>query len=350
MHSLYAQAIDSNGNEAFLSVLKAHDATIDNIHLRYDRHGEKVKARPVRLNASGSQRVLPPIRLKYYYNMEYILRGQDVTQVRAVDQVKTETAEGYPQTIPYHKWSNKGGLCQDLADDGYSTRSKILETQHNSAWSSVMLEQLLQVEFALGYGFGKRLVRIDTLTATPTGWTLTGPFKIWGNDTGTCTLDLDKDYVVRKAVIDTVSVSNTLWKFEITTADSVRTDRFTFAKTGHFKQSFQGTRKGDQVIGTPSIREEFNVTFVDATFDLADETYEKLTDFRPQPNSMLIDKDTGEQFVIDEMGKKRLVGNYDQPAPPVQRSSVVITVIVVHTIVFIVAAAIYCYFKRKRAV
>jgi hypothetical protein len=332
----------------FLATLKARDATVDNVHLAYDRYGEEVKSGQVAgpPKSMNSLPTLPPKLMKYYYRMEVIRRGQDVTQVRTVDEARTEVAKGYPVAGRYHKWSNKGGVCRELSDTGHGNQgSKTLDVEHNPALSSVILEQLLQVEFALGYGFGKRLQGVSTLTASPTGWTLTGPFKIWGNDVGTCTIDLDKDLVVRKALVDTVSKSSVLWRFEIETSGSVRTDRITFAHSGHFKQTYLGRQGREQVPSEKRVQDDFRVTFVKGTFDLSDAVYESLTDLSPQPNSILVDKDTGNTYAIDKEGKRKLLGYSEEPPPP-QRGSNITIIVIVHFVLFTVLA--YNYYRRRR--
>ena len=99
------------------------------------------------------------------------------------------------------RWSNSDQMVRNL------TSSETLFIDHTPAALQIMDEQRLAIEFALGFGFGKRLVSV--LSVEPTGadggHRIKGTLALWRGDESDCELTLDSNFLVRKAEIVFVS-------------------------------------------------------------------------------------------------------------------------------------------------
>jgi hypothetical protein len=132
-----------------------------------------------------------------------IVRGPDVTFVREADPAMPQGGASGGRLAPFQKWNTIEGLTKELMD-GKSGRDldRVLEIQQSEAASSLIREQRMEVEFGLGFGLGKRIKKVTALAARGEHLVLRGDIQIWQEDVSRFTLELDRDYVVRRAEVD----------------------------------------------------------------------------------------------------------------------------------------------------
>jgi hypothetical protein len=310
-----AHGQESADAKAVLARLRARDALVDNARIHYDRWWEEVFKVHWQINGQGGRPYLPPKLMKYYKREDAVVRGGAITVTSNLVPERTEWDERYGTFSSFQKWTNRDGVCRSMHRMPGENQQTHLEIETNEGRSSIMRETWMQAELALGFGFGKRLLQITSIEPVESGWIVEGRIQIWTKDVSTCRLVIDRDYVVRKAVID-IDADGNLWRFDVDTQGSVAHDGFVFAKTGRYKRTWQGTRKEGKVEGKPAVREDYQYAFRKAEFRLDDRTYEDLTTFNPPPNSYVINRDTGAQFEIDADGRTRINTPPQRPIPP----------------------------------
>ncbi len=298
------RAQDSEEAKKVLAALRTRDAIVDNVRIHYDRSGEHLHKIPWDLNGQNGQPFLPPKLLKYCNIEDAVVRGDNISFTGNADPKRTEVDARYGVSTTFHRWSSRDGVYREWSRMPGENKATDIEFETSDARCSIIRELWMARQFGFGFGYGKR-VEIQSIETTKTGWVIEGPFHVWTKDVSKCRLEIDRDYVVRKATIDADANGN-LWRFEIETAGAVGEGHVVFAKSGHFKRSWQGVRKNGKIEGKPDVREEEHFTFRNAEFHLKDDVYESLTDFTPPVHSYVRDQDTGAQYEVDAKGKVRI--------------------------------------------
>jgi hypothetical protein len=116
------------------------------------------------------------------------------------------------------------------------------------------------VEFALGFGFGRRMSKIETVEAVGAGFHITGRIKLGPVYDFPCALELDHALVVRQASID---LPNN--RMEVKTKGNRSQDGFAFAASGTIR-NFSGDNLDD----------EYSIVYEKSRFNLSDDRYHEL--------------------------------------------------------------------------
>jgi hypothetical protein len=249
-------------NEEFLAKLRTRDEQFNKVQLIYLMRGtQTIKDYswkfPDRDNVRPAQL---PKEYKYIYRDDLIVRGDDITHIRKV--IEPAAGEGGIQMMRYTKTANIGGLRTELAlEDAESNQGFVSSGDERSAGYHSESHLRMVIEFALGFGFGRRMTNVETMETTETGFDVTGRIGFGRTRDFPCSLELDRDLVVRRAVVD---VPN--GRMEVTTKGSQSQDGFIFAKTGRMR-NFDGDKAKD----------DYFIDYQESHFNLSDARYRELT-------------------------------------------------------------------------
>jgi hypothetical protein len=283
--------------QAVLNLLRAKDAQFDNAHLKYAVRSTVTQKPFPAWQYPGLASELgikqdEPRHIEVRCNEELIVRGPNATFIRTLVS-RPEEGTSDLRLVPFQKWSNTEELAREITEDRHSPQQdRIMDIRSAAAPVNVAQEQRMAVEFALGFGFGKRIRTIDKIERRDDHIILEGTIQIWWEDESTFTLELDSDYLVRRAVID-ADVHGNLTRFEVSTSGVARNDGYLFAREGHFTRSSMGRIKDGKKTGSPQVVKDFMLEFGDIALDLSDEEYRSLTKMEITPGTYVIDHIAG---------------------------------------------------------
>ncbi len=295
---LAVSAVPTHGEDAaqFLALIKARDAQFDNAQLTYTMMGtnkEKdyswmevpVPGQPVPERAPGP--LVEDVAFRYVDQMT--VRGAEITFHRL--QNPDDISDKRPWTSM--TWNNLDGVRTELVryDEAHSSdKAKVTYEKHKGLIADGEAEHRMCIEFALGFGFAKRITEVQSLERTETGYALRGTIKLWNKDVSQCELELDEAYVVRSAVID-ADVSGNLTHIEVDTSGSIEKEGFVFANSGQYRRRWDGRIVNGERVGTPRTQHEYEIRFEDARFGLTDEEYKALSSIEVPLGTLVVDPD-----------------------------------------------------------
>ncbi len=254
---------------------------------------------------------LEPMDFRFLEQM--VIRGDETTFVRQFDPALAQKNSSTQQFVPYQKWSNGGGLSREIVEVS-SGKEWIMDIRKRDPLGGLFPEQRMEIEFAHGFGFGKRIKEIKTITRAGATQIVEGSINMWDDDVSKFRIELDDDLVVKKAEIDT-NTREKLSHFEIRTEGKVERAGFVFAKTGHFKRVSLGIRREGRLQGEPHVVKEFSTTFGDVKFHLNDAQYESLVEMEIPRNSQVNDFVANRRYRVDKDGKIHDLGPAILAAP-----------------------------------
>lgn len=290
-----------------LTVLKARDAQFDNYTLSYKRT-ELITLKDPALVLAPDDAALDNPRLKEFvgkevlrtYGEEIVVRDLDITITAHLDP---ETAAFYrdvpvgigipaPYTFKsnteakqrYYSGEDPNGLIAPPSHSGIMNQLMIYPSD---AGQDTTQEKLTETEFALGIGYGKRLVSIERVEQTEDGLEIWGEMLVWVTDVTTAHLVMDKNYVVRKAEITALSSDGGTNLIHIETDGSARAGNLNVAAHGHFLRTAYLNATPD----TPHTTiEDYDVSFDSARFNLSDVEYADLVSLEPPDGTFIDDR------------------------------------------------------------
>ena len=304
--TLYASYAISSAQE-LLEVLQIKDAQFENSNLQYTTWGDfeeeviptwKFPELAQELGIKNEK----PKRISFLYNEQLIVRGFDTTFIRKLDPSIVEK-EDHSKTrlMPYQKWTNIGGVSREITEDfGSPQQDRIMDIYAGGLPVGIALEQRTEIEFAHGFGFGKRIKEIENITQEEGKTILEGTIQIWWEDISHFKLTLDDNFIVRNAIIES-DVKGNMTRFEIETQGTVERKGFVFAESGHFKRISLGQYKDGEEIGKSKIKKEFNLKFTDIKPNLSDEEYRILTQMEITPETYVMDHITQMHYKGNQM-------------------------------------------------
>jgi hypothetical protein len=287
-----------------LDILKTRDQQFDNVQLIYITSGIcKMSAFPTWKSPGLSERLgLPPESLgaqeiNVKYNEQMIVRRDAVTFIRETDPAlfPNERKPGTIFAIPYTKWSNTEGKQREITDNyplSHPKRDKILEIKATGRMGDISQEQRMEIEFACGFGFGKRIKSVDNIKPDLNGnLIVTGTILLWKDDKSTFSLSIDGNYIVRKAHIEAF-VDPVLNIVDVSTSGTEERDEILFSKSGHYRRVKWSISDGKKIGEEKNIK-EFDFEFKDAQFHLSDQKYVDLVNMDVPDGTYIIDKIAG---------------------------------------------------------
>ncbi len=343
------------GPEEILAVLKARDAQFDNVSLRYVRSGELTQE-PKPMWKMGNreqrqdQRPAGPIKIPYRSEERMTVRGPNVTFDRQIKATAAPAEDPDIQFVPQQKWSNAEGQVRELSDDYKEgvIGSRVMEIKRNEGASALVAEQLMEIEFGFGLGFGKRIKKVNSVKQEGDNRVVEGTIKLWREDISRFRIETDRDFVVRKAVID-ADVHGNLTRYEVKTRGAVARDGLVFAETGHVKRTWRGFRQDGKILGEPKVQNEFNLLFKDVQFNLSDMDYARLTNMDVPPETVLIDRTSGEQVYINAQGERQSLAKPNTAARsngPMHGLRFYLIVVLIHAVV-VLAVVLFLMARRR---
>ena len=287
--------------KVLLKLLKAKDARFDNIQVNYIRRGEYTPEPFPYWKFPGQKPDEEPSKpMSFRFKEQMMCRGRESTFERDVYTKSLLPSDSKTSFVSHQKWSNAGGLIREfLESKEYDDRSMKIESGESIAvWN--IFRQRMEIEFSLGFGFGKRIKTIKSVTKKGNQLVLEGSILLWEDDVSTYRLSLDQDLLVRSASIR-VEAGNNQTQYDVSTEGSVKVQEFVFASTGHYTRTALGLKESPvklKVPFKPKISDEFYVDFKSAKFDLKDEEYITFTKMEIPPGTHVTDKVRNMRYVV----------------------------------------------------
>ena len=264
--------------EEFLSLLGAKDAQFDNVLFKFSTSGNHT-IKPSWKYPEPTEDWWKAVIIPYRYIVKCIVRGPNATFIKELDPT-VKPPEGARWSMgSFSKSSNKDNLIRDLSRINPGQITGILNISPRGPGADGTSNYLRNIQFAFGFGFGKRIKTIERVEHTDAGTELEGTILIWNDDKSRFKLILDDNLIVRQATIDCNADGN-LTRFEIKTKGTIRKEGFVLAKTGTFKGR-----------GEP-----YDVEFLDIQPNLSVKLYEELTDMTPEKGMQVNDRVAGRTY------------------------------------------------------
>lgn len=280
-----------------LQALKANDARFDNLELQYLKLTNH-EIKPDRFHLSQSNKEVSkmpedywkPRIVKWASSCSFVVRGQDAVISYQAEPSLSEK-DKYISAVPYSKDGNLNGIQYELVDqqlpegapgktDPNYEKQLYIHKLHSPL--AGLYDTRMAIEFVHGIGFGKRIKKIDSIEPDKTGWHITGDIKLWVDDDSRFEIELDKDYLVRNAVIN-ANVKGNHTRFIVATQGAVPNAGLSLASSGSFQRIWQPSQpqlaKGTKL----KINEDFKVEFKKLTLHLSNDQYTQLTTFKIEP-------------------------------------------------------------------
>lgn len=295
-------------SDELLELMRAKDAQFDNVLLEYNRHGEyATKSFPAwkypDIADRNSWKNEKPEIIPYQFTEKAIIREPYATFTRKNDPLELPS-DLKSSMSDFQKFSNTDGLTREYVMSGSSPNYMTILKGGNPIDQSQ--EYLMGIQFAHGFGFGKRIKSIDEFERIENGWKMEGDFQVWRTDQSRYKIIVDEDFIVRKAEI-IADVFGALTKFEIETEGLAESEGFDLAQTGLFRRSKGGLPENDSLSTSRQFRvdQEFRIRFLRSQPNLSDQVYDELADMSPPPNTQVDDRVSGTVYFIDKSGKIR---------------------------------------------
>ncbi len=294
-----------------LKLLKAKDALFDNVHVYYIRRGVYTPPAFPYWKFPGMKPDPEPEKpMSFRFKEQMTVRGGETTFVRDVYTTPLLPSDAETTFVSHQKWGDSGGvLWEFLESKEYRDRSMLIK-KGDLGPTGVCGGQRREIEFSLGFGFGKRIKNISSVTRKNNQLLLEGSILLWDDDVSTFRLSIDQDLVVRNAVIR-VEAGNNQTRYDVSTEGSVKDHDFVFARTGHHTRTALGLKKPAvklKVPFKPHITDEFDVDFKSAKFRLGDEEYKALTKMETPPGTHVADQVRNKRYTVGPNNEPTDVG------------------------------------------
>jgi len=317
-----AAAFVAHGSEAdsLLQTLRARDAQFDNINLHFVRTYKKVvdNSLPTFALRPGS----PPYKRVEVDVTSYdqlVVRRDEATLLQALDpNTNKNPALADVQTLISDtvKQSNAKGIQRMYwgltGPTSLHENTNLMEINSRHIIDTIHEDQM-QCEFAHGYGFGKRITNITSVTRTNTGWEVRANMKLWQQDITTATLTIDDDYIVRKALID-ARVGSGQNIISCQTEGTQEFGKILLPARGSFehKTSAVINDNPEAFAEYPTVA-AFQVQPTGLETNLTDSQYEELIDFHLPDNTVVFDNIAKTRYYAGNPTETRPLNPEDDP-------------------------------------
>jgi hypothetical protein len=302
-------------HEAILNRLRFKDAQLNNVAVSYDKwkaaHNYfKPRNQTGNLDSRGSSRLQSDEdALEASQSVPTYLR-HDVLAIRWPSVTFTVNIDrGASEELVVgagRRFGNTEGMRREILHlNKKQVGGRVLTIQPASKGPvSVTQESAMKVEFAMGLGFGKRIVKIDSVSHSDRGMELEGSIKLWSRDVTQFRALVDENLIVREAHIEgAIPGSKRRNTFRVQTDGTFEKDGCLVAKNGVLCQSKQQIGD-DGTYGKVMIYDDFRLQVQEIQLDLSDEEYAKLTSYTITPGTTVIDRIAGFRYTADKDGKQ----------------------------------------------
>ena len=263
----------SDSQEFVLARLKARDSQFDRRTLVIERHWiEEVDPFTQQMamefaNLKGGDRNAPPRKdpLPPKHNQPHRItthlttRGDDIT----IRLVRENEKILHPE---FGRGANIGLIWSRCGDETIAVDKYTIHRRSNS----LLPMYARSYQWSMGYGYGQRMTEVTGVKMDRDRTVVTGKMDlVAGLDTG-CTLHLDDDWIVRKAVISIASASGGLDQYVVVTkGKQVLKNAPLVAETGQYRRIARPVNKPFR------ITDDYHVDFVSLTDKQTEAEYDK---------------------------------------------------------------------------
>jgi hypothetical protein len=200
------------------------------------------------------------------------VREPEVTIERLADLEKMKHPEYVAIPNKGCRWSTAGGV-----ERVWSPETKDLRILGAPAEDGILRWDAHMIQWCCGYGFARRIESIDAVQPDDGVLTARGWMRLLGYDASQVELDLDRDLIVRRAVIKVPSKDGAGWnEYLVETRGTVRPNGCPpVAETGRYRRILKPAARPE------SVYQDYEVRFVAASAHLTDEQYERRTRIGP---------------------------------------------------------------------
>lgn len=178
-----------------------------------------------------------------------------------------------------HRWSNVGGR-----ERSYSPATNTVHLMGKTTGGTLLSHQWM-FEWCCGYGFAKRIESIESVSVEGDRLFVKGKAKLMGYDDSRIEMELDRDYIVRRATLAVpvqIGTGNNKYVVE-TQGTAAQDDCPPLAKTGRRQRYLRPGGKPER------LHKSFEIALVDLSPPLTDEQYKERTTINPPDDARISD-------------------------------------------------------------
>ncbi len=283
-------AIGANANIELLNQLRLHDAALDNRTLEIEKRwtetivplAELMQLRrrdpAAAANPIDMENIPPtyqqPHRLRYrvtYRGPEHTMRIIEDLEPRINKEFGSRPNAGFV-------WSNADG---ELTDYSPATGMGHKQTSYTGNILSVMVRSF---QWSCGFGYGKWITAVETIHVRDQTTVLFGTMRLLNDDETRCTIYLDQDWIVRKAIVSIPSRQGGSDGYVVITEGTVSNGEAPpLAKSGRYRRILRPQGKKF------SIDDDYAVSFAALSRPLSDEQYAAAIKLEIPPRAIMVD-------------------------------------------------------------
>lgn len=208
---------------------------------------------------------------------EMIARKSDVTLKNVGDLEERLNSK-------YGSIDNTGYISTNVGGNvrAYSPKTETLHIL--GASSGMLISRRHAFEWCTGHGFAKLISSINSIVVTDDRIVAKGSGTFFDIDNTTFELEIDRDLIVRRAVISVPSRPNGFNDYRVTTDGTTRIDNApALAKHGISQRVLRPAGKPERDYT------KHDITFVSLSDPLSDEKYSQVVEFKPKPSVRKVD-------------------------------------------------------------
>jgi hypothetical protein len=217
-----------------------------------------------------------PHRVRY----RLTVREPEVTLERLGDFEKMEHPQYVAMQNRGFRWSSAKGT-----ERSYSPETNTLHILGQPKSGGVLRGYQWMLEWCCGYGIAKWMESIDSIREEGDRLIVQGKLQLMADDDSRVEMELDRDLVVRRAVISVPAKGGAGFnEYVVQTKGTERPESCPpVAQQGHFQRILKPAAK------PPRVYQEYDVLFVAAYARLTDAQYAERTLIDPDPDARIVD-------------------------------------------------------------
>jgi hypothetical protein len=178
------------------------------------------------------------------------------------------------------RWSSAGGT-----ERTYSPETSVLHIHGQPRSGGVLRAYQWMFEWCCGYGIAKWMESIDSVHTEGDRLIVEGRLQLMDYDDSLVEMELDRDLIVRRAVIAVPAESGGGFnEYVIRTVGTARPENCPpVAEQGHFQRILKPVAKPE------SVYQEYDIVFLAASAPLTDAQYAERTRIEPDPDTQIVD-------------------------------------------------------------
>ena len=293
--------------EELLASLKAKDQQLDNSILSYRCYEEakiKLGMTPEEDKRAGLPFRNPEIRtLKGSIDCQLVSRGNEAILIgrlskeqRDKERKELKADISTITAAAFTKYSNVGGQKKMFSDYNYPE-----DSQHTCDYLifpidpdfDLMKKTQMQIEFAHGVGFGKRILQIDTFEKEENSQVhIKGKMLLWKTDITTFDLVVDQNLIVRKGKVDS-HLRDAFYTIDINTSGTVNESGLCFPQSGSLVWYLYARDAEGNQVGERRIWAQSSIEFKGIKLGISEKEFKKLAEVYLPDGTFIQDQVSG---------------------------------------------------------